>query len=157
MALHRPAAIVTHITKEVCHARRELDRRRWDPPPLARPRARRPRPARAAVDRAARLARPARRCSDSLRPLIVHTAPLRVLVAGGGVAGLETMLALHALAGDRVDVELLAAEPHFWYRPLAVAEPFAAARVHRFELADLAEACRARFTLGRLDSVEPER
>jgi NADPH-dependent 2,4-dienoyl-CoA reductase/sulfur reductase-like enzyme len=32
----------------------------------------------------------------------------RVLIAGGGVAGLETLLALRALAGDRVDITILA-------------------------------------------------
>jgi len=59
----------------------------------------------------------------------------RVLVAGGGVAGLEAVLALQALAGDRVQIELLAPERHFTYRPLAVAEPFTAGAVQRFPLA----------------------
>ena len=31
-----------------------------------------------------------------------------VLIAGGGVAGLETLLALRALAADRVDITILA-------------------------------------------------
>lgn len=81
---------------------------------------------------------------------------LRVLVAGGGVAGLETLLALRALAGDLVDLELLAAEPAFWYRPLAVAEPFDAGRAHHFELAGIAEAAAAGFTLGELASVDAD-
>ena len=49
---------------------------------------------------------------------------LRVVIAGGGVAGLEAMLAIRDLGGDLVDVELLSPEHHFWYRPLSVAEPF---------------------------------
>ena len=57
--------------------------------------------------------------------------PTRVLVAGAGVAGLEAVLALQALAGDRVEIELLAPERHFTYRPLAVAEPFRAGSVQR--------------------------
>ena len=57
------------------------------------------------------------------------------------------MLALRALVEERVDIELLATEPDFWYRPLAVAEPFAVGRAHHFELAGVAGACRARFTL----------
>lgn len=81
---------------------------------------------------------------------------LRVLIAGGGVAGLEAMLALRELAGDLVDLELLAPEPAFWYRPLAVAEPFDAARVHHFELAGIAKAAGAAFTLGQLASVDDE-
>ena len=46
--------------------------------------------------------------------------PLRVLIAGGGVAALETVLALRALAGDRVKLELLAPDEEFVERPLAV-------------------------------------
>jgi sulfide:quinone oxidoreductase len=79
---------------------------------------------------------------------------LRVLIAGGGVAGLETLLALRALAGDLVDLELLAAEPAFWYRPLSVAEPFDAGRAHHFELTEFAEAASAVFSLGELASVD---
>jgi sulfide:quinone oxidoreductase len=82
---------------------------------------------------------------------------LRVLVAGGGVAGLETTLALRELAGDLVDVELISAEQHFWYRPLAVAEPFGRARAHRFGLPELAASAGAAFTPGVLLAVEPER
>jgi sulfide:quinone oxidoreductase len=81
---------------------------------------------------------------------------LRVLIAGGGVAGLEALLALRALAGDLVDLVLLAPEPAFWYRPLAVAEPFDAGRAHHFELAGIAETTAASFTLGQLASVDTD-
>jgi sulfide:quinone oxidoreductase len=81
---------------------------------------------------------------------------LRVLIAGGGVAGLETLLALRALAGDLVDLELLAPEPAFWYRPLAVAEPFGAGDAHHFELAEIAGGAAARFTLDQLASVDAD-
>jgi len=60
-----------------------------------------------------------------------------VLIAGGGVAALEAALALRALAEDRVQVELLAPEPQYWYRPLAVAEPYALGEVLHFELSSL--------------------
>jgi sulfide:quinone oxidoreductase len=65
--------------------------------------------------------------------------PTRVLVAGGGVAGLETVLALQALAGDRLQIELLAPGRHFTYRPLAVAEPFHSGSVQRIPLAAIAD------------------
>ena len=65
-------------------------------------------------------------------------APIRVLVAGGGVAGLEAVLALQALAGERVAIELLTPERHFTYRPLAVAEPFRPGSVERRELSTIA-------------------
>jgi sulfide:quinone oxidoreductase len=78
----------------------------------------------------------------------------RVLIAGGGVAALEATLALRALAEDRVSVELLAAEPQFWYRPLAVAEPFDLGEVRRFELSELAAAAGATFSPGALTGVD---
>ena len=82
--------------------------------------------------------------------------PTRVLIAGGGVAALELMLALRALAGDRVELDLLSAEPEFFYRPLAVAEPFGAGKAHRFELASIAQDCGARARLGALAGVDAE-
>jgi sulfide:quinone oxidoreductase len=80
-----------------------------------------------------------------------------VLIAGGGVAALEAALALRALAEDRVSVELLAPEPHFWYRPLAVAEPFALGEVKHFELSKLAIDAGATFSPGELVSVDVAR
>ena len=67
-----------------------------------------------------------------------HPEPLRVLVAGGGVAGMEAVLALRELAGERVDITLLAPERTFAYRPMAVAVPFARGHVQRLPLADFA-------------------
>lgn len=86
-----------------------------------------------------------------------ESRPAHVLIAGGGVAALEAALALRALAKDRVSVELLAPEPHFWYRPLAVAEPFALGEVRHFELSKLAAEAGATFSLGRLVSVDTAR
>jgi hypothetical protein len=57
--------------------------------------------------------------------------PLQVLVAGGGVAGLEALLALRDLAGGRVELTLLSPEEEFVYRPMAVAEPFGRGRADR--------------------------
>src|SRR3954463_1222050 len=95
------------------------------------------------------------RCMADTRPPKTYGG-LRVLVTGGGGAGLETLLAPRALAGALVDLELLAAEPAFWYRPLAVAEPFDAGRAHHFELAGIAEAAEAGFTLGHLASIDAD-
>ena len=52
------------------------------------------------------------------------SGPARVLVAGGGVAGLETVLALQA-RGEDLAPALLAPGRHFVHRSLAVLEPFA--------------------------------
>ncbi len=78
----------------------------------------------------------------------------RVLIAGGGVAALEAALALRELGEGRVSVELLAPEPEFWYRPLAVAEPFGLGQVRHFDLAELAAAAGATFLPGALTAVD---
>jgi sulfide:quinone oxidoreductase len=80
---------------------------------------------------------------------------MRVVVAGGGVAGLETVLALGALAPGLVNVELVSPEHHFWYRPLSVVEPFDAGRAQHFALPDLMESCGATFTHGEIGEVDP--
>jgi len=81
----------------------------------------------------------------------------KALIGGGGVAGLEAMLALRALAPDLVDVELVSAERHFYYRPLAVAEPFGLGKVRRWELGDLARTAGADFSVGVLSAVDTDR
>jgi sulfide:quinone oxidoreductase len=82
---------------------------------------------------------------------------VRVVIAGAGVAALEAALALRALAGERVSVELVAPEREFVYRPLAVAEPFQVARVRRFPLLPLVEEAGARLRQGRVCAVHPDR
>jgi sulfide:quinone oxidoreductase len=81
----------------------------------------------------------------------------KVLVAGGGVAAVEAALALRVLAGELVDVELLAPEHHFWYRPMSVAEPFGLGEARRFDLAELAAAAGASFTPAALVGVDVTR
>jgi sulfide:quinone oxidoreductase len=78
----------------------------------------------------------------------------RVLIAGGGVAGLETLLALRALAADRVDVTLLAPELKFVNRSMAVDQPFKPQRVRGLRLAETAAELNARWYHGALDRVE---
>jgi sulfide:quinone oxidoreductase len=64
--------------------------------------------------------------------------PHKVLIAGGGVAGLEGALALADLAGNRVEVTMLAPEPEFVYRPLRVREPFGGPLARHYLLRDVA-------------------
>jgi sulfide:quinone oxidoreductase len=78
----------------------------------------------------------------------------KVVIAGGGFAGLETMVALRALAEERVAIDLLAPEPDFRYAPLAVAAPFGSSQPQRFPLEALAERCGARYVAAALASVE---
>ena len=81
---------------------------------------------------------------------------LRVLIAGGGVAALEALLALRALAGARVHVTLLAPEREFVVRAATVGEPFDRAPGRRLSLCDIAAEQEAELVRGRLDSVETE-
>ena len=80
----------------------------------------------------------------------------RVLIAGAGVAALEAMLALRALAPDRVSVVLVAPDREFVYRPLAVAEPFRIGEVRTFPLDRLADEVGARVVHDAVVSVDPD-
>src|ERR1700758_3773589 len=81
---------------------------------------------------------------------------MRVVVAGAGVAGLETALALNATAHEYVTVELVTPEAEFTYRALAVAEPFQAGEVRRFPLDRLVEAAGGKLRHGTLVAVDSE-
>lgn len=63
-----------------------------------------------------------------------QSAPSEVLIAGGGVAALEALLALRDLAGERVRLTLLAPNSEFVYRPMTVREPFSYGVAQRFPL-----------------------
>jgi sulfide:quinone oxidoreductase len=58
-----------------------------------------------------------------------------VIVAGGGVAGLEAVLAVHAQAGDRVEITLLEPSIELVDRPMLVARPFAAGHAEHTPIA----------------------
>ena len=70
--------------------------------------------------------------------------PMRVLVLGGGVAGLETCLALQALAGDRVNVTLIAPSRYLVHRPVDVRDPLDVRARVRVPVARLAGAAGVR-------------
>ena len=93
----------------------------------------------------------------STTSLEVSEMPFHVVIAGGGVAGLETALALRALAEDLVSVEVIAPETEFTYRALAVAEPFRSNEVRRFPLPDLVEGAGATLRRASVAGIDPER
>jgi sulfide:quinone oxidoreductase len=80
----------------------------------------------------------------------------RVVIAGGGIAGLEALLALSDLAGDRVELTLLAPQPDFVYRPLVVEEPFTYSPAQRRELGPIAAGLGAEFVQDSLAAVRPD-
>ena len=81
----------------------------------------------------------------------------RVLIAGGGIAALEGMLALRALAEARVSIELLAPESEFTYRPLSVGAPFGLGEPLRLNLGELVRRAGASVHRGTLASVDDVR
>jgi sulfide:quinone oxidoreductase len=82
----------------------------------------------------------------------------RIVVAGGGVAGLEACLGLRSFLGeDDLGIELLCRDDHFEYRPLAVLEPFDGAPAWRMELERFAEDQDVRLVRDSLAAVEPDR
>ena len=83
--------------------------------------------------------------------------PFHVLIAGGGVAALEAMMAIRALAGDRARITVLAPERDFRYRPMTVAEPFALARSRHVALAAITAEFDAELVVGALASIAPQR
>ena len=78
----------------------------------------------------------------------------RVLIAGGGIAGLEAVLALADLAGARASISLLAPEPEFVFKPLAVEEPFTFKPAERHELAPALAQLGGEFIEGALLEVD---
>src|SRR4051794_14319635 len=83
-------------------------------------------------------------------------AEMSILVAGGGVVGLETLLALRDLAPGRVRCTLLTPEAEFVYRPMAVAAPFARGQAARHRLDAIASELGAELVAGRLVEVDVE-
>jgi sulfide:quinone oxidoreductase len=80
---------------------------------------------------------------------------LRVLIAGGGVAALETALALKDIAPARTDVTVIAPNTEFVYRPMVVREPFAYGRARRYPLAPIVADAGATLLPGELASIDP--
>jgi sulfide:quinone oxidoreductase len=79
---------------------------------------------------------------------------MRVVVAGGGIAALEVLAGLRALAGDRVETTLLAPDRSFSYQPLSMATPFAFLDERRRSLDGLASGLGATFVRRRLAQVD---
>lgn len=80
----------------------------------------------------------------------------RVLIAGGGVAGLEAVLALRDLARDRVEVTLLSPVEDFVYTPMATGEPFGRGHATHHPLADIARDLEVQLVRGALTEVDVE-
>jgi sulfide:quinone oxidoreductase len=77
-----------------------------------------------------------------------------VLIAGGGVAALETVAALRALAGSRVEITLVAPTTGFLPRARSVAAPFGEPPQRPMSISDLAHRTSCDLRRGELERVD---
>jgi len=80
--------------------------------------------------------------------------PRRVVIVGGGVAGLETLIGLRETASERLELTMFSREPVFTYRPLDVGEPFGLGHPRQYPLADLVAAQSGTFRNDIVSSVD---
>jgi sulfide:quinone oxidoreductase len=85
---------------------------------------------------------------------VIAIPGFEVVVCGGGIAGVEGLLRLRRLAGDRVRLTLVSPDPDLVYRPLAVQEPFALSGVRRYPLERVAADVGARWVPDGVCSVD---
>ena len=86
-----------------------------------------------------------------------RTPPLEVVVAGGGVAALELVLALNDVATERVAATMVAPDVDFVYRPPSSADPSLLGYVERYPLRSLADDLGARLVPDALARVSMDR
>jgi sulfide:quinone oxidoreductase len=82
--------------------------------------------------------------------------PLNVVLAGGGPAALEALMALLDLAGDRVRLTLIAPEPEFELEAFSTAEPIAVDHVRRRTMRAFADRFGADLRRDAITRVEPD-
>jgi sulfide:quinone oxidoreductase len=81
----------------------------------------------------------------------------RVVVAGGGPAAIESLLALRELAGTRVALELIAPEPELVVRAYEVLAPFHEGRQRTYPLVRIGRDLDVAVVRDALASVDPDR
>ncbi len=85
------------------------------------------------------------------------TGPARVVIAGGGIAAAETLLALRSLVATQLDVIVVAPNDDLHYRPLTVGEPFSEAHARRYRLQGICDDLGAILHVDQLRAVDPDR
>ena len=80
----------------------------------------------------------------------------RVVICGGGIAAVEGLLRLRSLAGDALEITLVAPAEELRYRPLAVDEPFAIRGVRRYPLRTIAQRTGAEWVQDAAEWLDPD-
>jgi sulfide:quinone oxidoreductase len=78
----------------------------------------------------------------------------RVVICGGGVAAVEGLLRMRSLAGDLIDITLVAPNDEFIYRPIAVHEAAGTGWTRRYQLWDIALDAGAEWVKDAIASVD---
>src|SRR5215207_4096685 len=86
----------------------------------------------------------------------MSSSPTRVVIAGGGIGGLEAMFALRSLAGYRVSLTVLTPDPVFRVRALSVEDPFGGPALRRYDVGRLCREADAEFVQDALATVDAE-
>ena len=89
-------------------------------------------------------------------PSLADVDGFHVVICGGGVAAIEGMLRLRRLAGDRVDVTLVAPNDEFVYRPVAVQAAAGFGWTRRYQLWDIARDGGAEWVKDTLAGVDAD-
>jgi sulfide:quinone oxidoreductase len=79
----------------------------------------------------------------------------QTLIVGGGIAGLEALMALADLGTERTELTLIAPDPDFHLKPLVVEEPFTSQPAPRRELEPLVSALGAKLVRAAVVEVNP--
>lgn len=85
--------------------------------------------------------------------ILVEDMTTRVVIAGGGIAALEALLALRADAGDLVDITVVADSDTFAYRSLQISEVFGVGGPRHYPLRALVSGVGATFRQARVASI----
>lgn len=96
-------------------------------------------------------------CMCSLLPSLVGVDGFHVVICGGGVAAIEGLLRLRSLAGDRVEVTLVAPNDELVYRPIAVREATGFGWTRTYQLWDLTRDAGAEWVQDAIASVDSAR
>ncbi|HVF78046.1 MAG TPA: FAD/NAD(P)-binding oxidoreductase [Solirubrobacteraceae bacterium] len=85
---------------------------------------------------------------------MLNDRPVQVLIAGGGIAALELLLAVRVLAGAHVAITLLTADAQLAPRAMTVAEPFGRGGAQTYEWSLIARDQAADLVVDRLVAVD---
>jgi sulfide:quinone oxidoreductase len=85
----------------------------------------------------------------------MNRPPTRIVIAGGGVAALEALLALHRRLHGLVELTLIAPTEDFAYRPLTAAAPFSGEPIPTVPLREIAREQGATLVHDALIAVDP--